>query len=185
MISLLVALILLGQADDDTSNEGPPGTNVVICHGPPPSCPPPAFQRAISVKTIVDVPSCPECLKVPAEEDIFPECLLVDAIPVPLRDEIMPDVLDLRAFARFQNRLWKRHWYASGRQHRFVDLGTITGQWHLNPRGADPYKVMYRWVRLYIYPQRPPSLWCDFDRDDYVGYEDWLEFFERSVWSEE
>lgn len=179
MVALFVCLALLGQADDDTSIEGPPGTNVLICHGPSPSCTPPVRQRAIIVKTIVDIPSCPPPPELPNEDDIFPEAIFLQAHRVRFDDGPMPDVFDLRAFGTFQNRIGEHAGFVSGEPCTYTITSRVTGQWPLVLRDADPTMSAMRWIRAYVRPPELPDTWCDFDGDEDVDRDDWVAFFGR------
>lgn len=141
----------------------------------------PLTQREITVTTVVDVPPCPECPTVPAEEQTFPSMFFIEAVPVPLPDEIMPPVLDLRAFASLQNHYDRHRGDISGRMHTFTNLWSSIGQLPFTADLIHPFDAVTRWVPLQIIPRRPARWWCDFDGDDYVGYEDWMEFFRRSA----
>ncbi len=177
--SLAILLALLGQAEGGDGQMQ--GDIVDICYGPPPSCGPPAFQRAIVVKTTVDVSACPPPPELPNEKDIFPEAIFIEAHRVRFEDGVTPGVLDLRAFAVIQRRFGGHGGFVSGELCTYTIASAITGQYALVLGDVNPNKTAFRWVRAYIRPSLMPGTWCDFDYDGDVDRDDWLTFFGRSV----
>lgn len=176
MRSMLMVIALLGHGGDGVAQLG---GSVDTCYGPPPSCGPLVFQRAIKVTTTVDVPTCPACPELPNEKDIFPEAIFIEAHRVQFGDGVTPDRLDLRAFAVFQRRFGGRGGFVSGEPCTYTIVSAITGQHALVLTNADPNKTAFRWVRVYIRPPLMPSTWCNFSGDDAVDLSDYKMFLDQ------
>lgn len=138
---------------------------ILLAHPPPPS-------STVILTAKCEVSACPECADVPADDEVFPSMFFIEAIPVPLPDEIMPDVLDLRAFATLQNHFGMHRGHISGRMHTFANLYSSIGQLPFTSDLIRQFDAVMRWVPLQIIPRRPAPWWCDFDRDNDVDLDD-------------
>lgn len=138
---------------------------ILLAHPPPPS-------RAVILTAKCEVPASEPCPEAPSKDDIFPEAIFLQAHRAHFKDGVMPEVLDLRAFAVFQRRHPGYSGFISGLPCTYTIVSDITGQHPLVPREANPSTAMFRWMRTYILPPVLPDTWCDFDRDNDVDLDD-------------
>ena len=162
---------------------------VAMAHPPvDQACKPEWGLQRIKMTTVCEVepcPTCPECVchDYPCGSwEELPEELHVDAFAVELGIEIQPDVLDLRAFAAFQNEYGKpATWIQDDRKFRFENLSPITGQYIIGQDGYATVSDRWWWARLNVHPELP-SRWCDLDGDSDVDIYDWIIYARRVQW---
>lgn len=104
----------------------------------------------------------------------FPETLFVDAFPVVPNQETLPEIFDLRAFAKFQNQFGTLEYGARpyNYKYKFKNVGPIYGTYRIGDAELNPNRMVEKWADLRIEVHKGCRRCFDTNCDGLIDAED-------------